>query len=162
MPAYRATYQHLQSMMLCHSSHLVHIRSTGKALLPGECANIAVATSCKTHHTHSQKCGLLLMQAGDAASAVRWHSGVVVPLLSRQAAQQGLLAKILLRSISPHSSSHRQAAAAPHGRRRAAASTPNKIYNGPCQACLQHLAQYGAVYSPPPHQPRLAPSGPVM
>ena len=63
-------------MMLCHSSHLVHIRRFFP-LLPGECANIAVATSCKTHHTHSQKCGLLLMQAGGAASAVRRHSGVV-------------------------------------------------------------------------------------
>ena len=42
-----------------------------EALLPGECANIAVATSCKTHHTHSQKCGLLLMQAGGGAAAAR-------------------------------------------------------------------------------------------
>ena len=41
----------------------------GEELLPGECANIAVATSCKTHHTHSQKCGLLLMQPGGAAAA---------------------------------------------------------------------------------------------
>ena len=57
-----------------------------EALLPGECANIAVATSCKTHHTHSQKCGLLLMQPGGAAAAWRLRGGVG-PLLSRQAAQ---------------------------------------------------------------------------
>ena len=36
-----------------------------------ECANITVA-SCKTHHTHSQKCGLLLlMQPGQAIASAR-------------------------------------------------------------------------------------------
>ena len=82
-----------------------------------ECANITVA-SCKTHHTHSLT---KMWAAVDAAgpNARRW-------LCARQSSARRT--RRHTRDSLPRSCLE-----------AFLRSTPNKIYNGPCQACLQHL-----------------------